>query len=156
MTMTTNPRRYSGYRDQALQERIYRLLDAAGHEGMTTLELQEHFDPLTEAGEGDITGATALLHQGLRIARLKEKRGTRKIYVQRDFLDSRPCERQGNGERLSKEEIAVLVEMRDFLDYWFTVDHEGSRFGTDRTRAERNHKMFFARARRLFGDSVNR
>lgn len=153
-TVKTSPRKYAGYRNQELQRRIQSLVDRAGFRGMTAEEVAQHFDKETEAHQGDISGALAELHKGLILARLSEKRGTCKIYVHRDFLDGRKCEPQGRSDSLSKEEISRLVEIRDFMDYWFTVDQEGARFITDKTRAERYHKQFFARARRLFGDSV--
>lgn len=152
----SSPRKYAGYRNTDLQQRIQRIVDRSTFRGMTVHEVAAHFDPETEAHHGDISGALAELHKNLVLARLSEKREGCKIYVHRDFLDSRPCEAQGRPEHLSKDEIAHLVEVRDFMDYWFTVDQDGARFTTDKTRAERYSKQFFARARRLFGDSVNR
>lgn len=152
----TSPRKYAGYRNAELRERVLRLVDRSGHTGMTVHEIAAHFDPDTEAHHGDISGTLSMLHRDLVLARLTEKREGCKVYVHRDFLDSRPCEAQGRGvNRLDQDEIDRLCEIRDLLDYWFTVDNDGARFTTDKTRAERYPKQFFARARRLVGDSVN-
>lgn len=153
--MSDNTRKYAGYRNEALQQRILHMLDAVGHDGLTSAEIEENFDPVTEAHHGDVSGALSMLHAGLRIARLTEKRKGCKVYVERDFLDNRPCEAQGYGDRLTKDEAARLIDQRGFMDYWFTVDTAGARFATDRTRAERYSKEFFRAARRMFGDSVD-
>lgn len=36
----------------------------------------------------------------------------------------------------------------DVLDRWFVIDHDGARFATDRTKAERQPRQFFAEMRR--------
>lgn len=154
--MTTATREYTSYRDEVLQFDILALVDRAGHRGMTAAEVRAHFDAEKVAHHGMVSGALSILHRDLKVARLSEKREGYKIYVQPDFLDSRKCEPQGHGDRLSKEEIASLIEIRDFMDYWFQVDTNGSRFGTDKTIAERNQRLFFTQAKGMFGDEVIR
>lgn len=146
--------KYAGWRDPNLHASVLRHLDRAGHEGLTVSELRLRYDPDTEAHHGWVSAALSILHKDNKIARLGEKRAGCRVYVERDFLDDRKPEAYG-GSMLTKDERERLTEIRDFMDYWFTVDNEGARFATDRTRAERNHRLFFAAARPIFGDSVN-
>lgn len=141
---------YSSWRkpDSPLQKRLLSLIDAAGHQGLTVHEAYNHFDTTNVnspqfAHHGWISGALSVLHGDLRIARLSEKREGCKVYVHPDFLDNRRAEAQGSG-RPSKEEVEWLRSLDSFLEYWMQVDTEGSRFGTDRTKAQRNQRLFFS------------
>lgn len=142
-------KQYSGYRDQRLQSRLFDHLDRLAFTGATSKELALHFNPHTQAHHGDISGALALLHRGLKIARLSEKRDGCKVYVHPDYIDGRQCEAQGRGG-LPKEQIERLERINDFLEYYMQIDTEGARFGTDRTKAERNHRLFFQELRKLW------
>jgi hypothetical protein len=132
------------YTDPGLQADIRDLIDRSMFKGLTVAELRV----LLPEHHGHISGALSLLHRDLRIARLSEKREGCKIYVHPDFLDGRKAEPQGNGN-LPKEEVAELVELRDFIDYWLEEDVTGSRFVTTLSRAEMHKKLFFARLKEL-------
>lgn len=132
------------YMSTELRDRIYNLLDAAGHRGLTCAEVRAAID----THHGAVSGAMAVLHRDLKIARLGEKREGYKVYVHPDFLDGRKAEAQGNGG-YSKEEIEDAIALRDFIDYWLEEDVTGSRFVTTLSRAEMHKKMFFARLKDL-------
>lgn len=147
-TQTGMRRRYSGYRDERLQAMIRRLVDLSGHHGMTVYDLRRAI-PDSEAHHGWISGALSELHKANKITRLKEKREGCKVYVELDFIDSRPCEAQGvNG--MSREEIEKAHEVHEFMQYWMQIDTEGSKFATDRTKAERNQRLFFTALRNVW------
>lgn len=142
-------KQFSGYRDKRLQASILGHIDRYGHEGLTVRELQTFYNPTTQAHHGDISGALAELHKSMKIARLAERREGCKVYVQLDFIDGRQCEAQGRGG-LSTEEIERLQRIQEFLDYYMQIDTEGAKIATDRTKAERNHRLFFKELRKLW------
>lgn len=145
-------RTYRGWTDVRLQQQIRRFIDASGHRGLTVKELRSLI-PDTEAHHGWISGATSLLHGENKIARLRgEKRDGYKVYVELDFIDNRPCEAQGWGGRLSKEERAWVDSLTEILEYWMEIDSAGARFATDKTRAERHQHLFFRALKAVWGD----
>lgn len=135
------------YEDAALQKRVVALIDRTGHTGLTIAELRER---LSEHHHGTLSGVLSILHRDNQIARLAEKREGCKIYVHPDFLDGRSAEAQGRG--VSKEEVAYGQSLVGFLEYWMQVDTDGSRFGTDKTKAERNQRLFFTELKSMWGD----
>ena len=135
------------YKDEVLHNQVLRLVDAAGHTGVTIAELR---DALPAHHHGTLSGVLSLLHRDMRIARLVDKRNGCKIYVEPDFLDGRSAEAQGRG--VSKEEALFGQSLVGFLEYWMQVDTEGARFVTDKTKAERNQKMFFNQLKRMWED----
>ena len=139
--------RYSSWRDPngALAKRLVALIDQAGFNGLTVREAYTRFSTNPQhpdfAHHGWISGALSTLHGDLVIARLSEKRDGCKIYVHPDFLANRKAEAQGRGN-LTKEQRAFFESLDSTLEYWLQVDTQGSRFGTDLTKAERNHRLF--------------
>lgn len=144
MVTATKNRRYTGWNDERLQKRILALIDQRGHEGLTVKELRLII-PDTEAHHGWISGACSMLHAKNKIARLRgQKRHGYKVYVELDFIDSRPCEAQGYQRKaLSIEEQAWYDDLVETFEYWMSVDTEGARFKTDQVRAQR-HPVLFA------------
>lgn len=132
------------YLSTDLRDLIYSRLDVAGHRGLTCAEMREAIG----THHGAVSGAMAVLHRDLKIARLTEKREGYKVYVHPDFLDGRKAEAQGSGT-LPKDEVEELLALRDFIDYWLEEDVTGSRFVTTLSRAEMHKKMFFARLKEL-------
>ena len=150
MTTTQVRRKYTSYRDERLQAKILRLVDMRQWGGMTVHELRQAI-PEHEAHHGWISGALSELHRTNRLARLSDKRAGCKIYVTPDFIDSRPCEAQGH-TGLSKEEILFFEDLDTFMNYWMRIDTDGARITTDRTKAERNHRLFFTELRKMWED----
>jgi hypothetical protein len=136
--------------DAPLQRRLLGLVDSRLHTGLTSRESYAYFDSRPDhpdfAHHGWISGALSILHKDLKIVRLSEKREGCKIYVTPDFIDSRQVEVQGRGG-LSKDVVEFLETMDEFLEYWMQVDNDGARIATDRTKAERNQRLFFKELR---------
>lgn len=133
------------YKNPVLQKTILRLIDDSGHQGLTVAELR---DLIPDHHHGTLSGVLSVLHANLEIARLSEKRAGCKVYVHPDFLDGRSAEAQGSG--VSKAEVQFGQSVVGFLEYWMQVDSDGARFGTDRTKAERNHRLFLQELRGLW------
>lgn len=138
------------YHNPSLQKHILGLIDASAHFGRTVAELR---DLVPENHHGTISGVLSVMHRDMRIARLAERRNGCKIYVHPDFLDGRAAEAQGR-DGYTKQEIEEAMAIRDFLDYWLQVDSDGSRFTTDRTKAERNQRLFFQQLKSLHADRL--
>lgn len=134
------------YKDEVLHSQVLRLIGAAGHQGLTVAEVR---DLLPQHHHGTLSGVLSILHQDMVIARLADKRNGCKIYVHPGFLDGRSAEQQGRGGA-SKAEIEHALSLVGLLEYWLQVDSGGSRFGTDRTKAERNHPLFFRELKSLW------
>lgn len=147
--------KYSSWRDPdgALQKRLFAIVDGAEHHGVTVRETYPRFSSNQQhpeyAHHGWISGALSMLHADLRIVRLSERRDGCKVYVTPDFIDGRRAEAQGRGGP-SKEEIVHGQSVLSFLEYWLQVDTEGARFGTDKTKAERNQPLFFRELKAVF------
>ncbi len=136
------------YKDPVLQKHVTRLIDDAAHYGRTVAEIR---DLLPAHHHGTLSGVLSVLHRDMVIARLTEKRGGCKIYVHPDYLDGRAAEQQGR-EGYSKQEVEEAMAIREFLEYYLQVDTAGSVYGTDKTKAERNQKLFFQQLKALVGD----
>lgn len=132
------------YLSTDLRDSIYTLLDNAGHGGLTCAEVRDRLD----VHHGAVSGAMAVLHRDLKIARLTEKREGYKVYVHPDFLDGRKAEAQGSGS-YSKQEIEEAMALKDFIDEWLTVEQTGARIVTHLTKAERFKPLFFAQLKRM-------
>lgn len=136
------------YRDQTLQKHVLRLIDAATHRGLTVAEIRE---AIPANHHGTLSGVLSVLHADMKIARLAEKREGCKIYVHPDYLDGRAAEAQGRGG-MSKAEVTFFESLDGFLEYYLQVDVDGSRFGTDKTKAERNQRLFFQQLKALYAE----
>jgi hypothetical protein len=146
------PHRYAswGRADAPLQRRLFSIVDMLGHKGLTSWEGYAYFDTDPNspdfAHHGWISGALSLMHKDLRIAGLAEKRDGCRIYVGLDFIDGRECVAQGR-DGLTKDEAQFLQSLDEFMSYWMQVDNDGARIATDRTKAERNQRLFFKELR---------
>ena len=132
--------------DEAIHRKVFALIDNAGHAGLTIAELRSM---VPAHHHGTLSGVLSILHQEMKIARLGEKREGCKVYVEPDFLDGRSAEAQGRGGP-SKPEIEHAMSVVGMLEYWLQVDSDGSKFGTDKTKAERNQRLFFKELKVLF------
>lgn len=138
----------------ALQKRLLTFLEGRSWKGATVHECYHLFETSDTdhpefASHGWISGALSTLHRDRRITRLSEKRNGAKVYVHPEFLDARPSERQGRSS-LTKAETLFFRTLEERLDYWLQPDAANARFGTDRTKAERNQRLFFAEMRSLW------
>lgn len=133
------------YKNTETQKRVLRYVDNAVHRGITVAELR---DLMPDHHHGTISGVLSVLHGEYRIARLADTREGCKIYVHPDYLDGRAAEAQGRGGP-SASEIARLQAQDEFLNYWLQVDSEGARFVTDKTKAERNQRLFFSQLKSM-------
>lgn len=132
--------------DQALTKKVLALVDREAHRGLTIAELRDKVDA---HHHGTLSGILSLLHRDLEIVRLSEKRDGCKVYVHPDFIDGRSAEIQGRGGP-SKAEIEHAMSVVGMLEYWLQVDEDGARFKTDKTKAERNPRLFFKELRAIF------
>lgn len=140
---------YRHWTDPNLQVDIAKLVEFFSHGGITTKEMRVFF---SSSHHGHLSGGASLLHGSNKIARLKDKRVGYKVYVGLDYIDGREVEAQGNGNRLTKEERAWLDSLVEGLDYYLQVDEAGSRFGTNKTIAQRHQVNFFNWLNRTWGD----
>lgn len=125
--------------DETITQDVLALVKASGAQGITVAEMR---DAVPANHHGTLSGILSMQHKYGVIDRLAEKRAGCKIYVFPEFTQGRATEQQGRDGALSPEQIDLFNRLQDALTYWSQVDSAGSRFGTDRTKAERNAPRF--------------
>lgn len=133
--------------DKAIAQKVLALVDAEAFDGLTIAELREKFPA---HHHGTLSGVLSILHRDNALARLSDKRGGCKVYVHPDYLDGRSAEAQGRGGP-AKEEVEHALSVVGLLEYWLQVDTAGARFTTDKTKAERNPRLFFKELKQIAG-----